>query len=161
MTHVETGQTFFDCYTAHDVSAMLNLCSPTATFRYVPLGESSTGAIQQAAQLWQLYMEAFPDFKTEVKQLIEGKDGAENPVSVRSDILINNAGLMLVGLVEGEDVSDWQRMVDIDLMGLMKTTHAALPVMKEQGGGRIVNIALSAGRIPIPNYAVYNALSLA
>jgi NADP-dependent 3-hydroxy acid dehydrogenase YdfG len=76
----------------------------------------------------------------------------------RLDILINNAGLMLVGPVEDTDTKDWQRMIDIDLMGLMKTTQAALPVMKEQGGGHIVNIASIAGRIPIPNYAVYNAV---
>ncbi|MEH2391967.1 MAG: SDR family NAD(P)-dependent oxidoreductase [Nostoc sp.] len=74
------------------------------------------------------------------------------------DILINNAGVMLVGPVEGADISDWQRMIDIDLLGLMKTTHAVLPILKAQGGGHIVNIASVAGRIPIPNYAVYNAV---
>ncbi|MEH2004341.1 SDR family NAD(P)-dependent oxidoreductase [Nostoc sp.] len=76
----------------------------------------------------------------------------------RIDILINNAGVMLVGPVEGADISDWQRMIDIDLLGLMKTTHAVLPILKAQGGGHIVNIASVAGRIPIPNYAVYNAV---
>ncbi|MCC5668187.1 SDR family NAD(P)-dependent oxidoreductase [Nostoc sp. CHAB 5784] len=74
------------------------------------------------------------------------------------DILINNAGVMLVGPVEGADIGDWQRMIDIDLLGLMKTTHAVLPALKAQGGGHIVNIASIAGRIPIPNYAVYNAV---
>lgn len=46
------------------------------------------------------------------------------------DVLINNAGVMLVGPVEGANISDWQRMIDIDLLGLMKTTHAALPILK-------------------------------
>lgn len=74
------------------------------------------------------------------------------------DILINNAGVMLVGPVEGADISDWQRMIDIDLLGLMKTTHAVLLILKAQGGRHIVNIASVAGRIPIPNYVVYNAV---
>lgn len=73
------------------------------------------------------------------------------------DILVNNAGVMLVGPVEGADTSDWQRMININLMGLMYATHAALPLMKAQGGGHIVNISSVAGRVAIPNYAVYNA----
>lgn len=73
MNNVETVQTFFDRYAAHDVAAMLKLCSPEATFRYVPLGDSGKGSVhQQAAQLWQLYIDAFPNFKTKVKHLIEG-----------------------------------------------------------------------------------------
>ena len=73
------------------------------------------------------------------------------------DILVNNAGAMLVGPVEGADTSDWQRMININLLGLMYATHAALPLMKAQGGGHIVNISSVAGRVAIPNYAVYNA----
>jgi NADP-dependent 3-hydroxy acid dehydrogenase YdfG len=73
------------------------------------------------------------------------------------DILVNNAGVMLVGPVEGADTSDWQRMININLMGLMYATHAALPLMKAQGGGHIVNISSVAGRVAVPNYAVYNA----
>ena len=73
------------------------------------------------------------------------------------DILVNNAGVMLVGPVEGADTSDWQRMININLLGLMYATHAALPLMKAQGGGHIVNISSVAGRVAVPNYAVYNA----
>ncbi|OKH23373.1 SDR family NAD(P)-dependent oxidoreductase [Chroogloeocystis siderophila] len=74
------------------------------------------------------------------------------------DILINNAGVMLTGLVDGADTSDWRRMVDIDLLGLMYATHAALPIMKAQGCGHIINIASVAGRQTFANFAVYNAV---
>ena len=73
------------------------------------------------------------------------------------DILVNNAGVMLVGPVEGADTSDWRRMININLLGLMYATHAALPLMKAQGGGHIVNISSVAGRVALSNYAVYNA----
>jgi NADP-dependent 3-hydroxy acid dehydrogenase YdfG len=73
------------------------------------------------------------------------------------DILVNNAGVMLVAPVEGADTSDWRRMININLLGLMYATHAALPLMKAQGGGHIVNISSVAGRVAVPNYAVYNA----
>ncbi|NMG20592.1 SDR family oxidoreductase [Brasilonema bromeliae] len=73
------------------------------------------------------------------------------------DILVNNAGVMLVAAVEGADTSDWRRMIDINLLGLMYATHATLPLMKAQGGGHIVNISSVAGRVAIPDYAVYNA----
>jgi len=66
MPSTQTVQAFFDAYTAHNIPAMLVLCAPTATFRYVPLGESGTGSVHEAAaQLWQLYVDAFPDFKSE------------------------------------------------------------------------------------------------
>lgn len=74
------------------------------------------------------------------------------------DILINNAGVMLTGFVDGADTSDWRRMVDIDLLGLMYATHAALPIMKAQGSGHIINIASVAGRQTFANFAVYNAV---
>ena len=49
-----TAQAFFDAYTAHNVQAMLTFCSPTATLRYIPLGDSGTGSVDEtAAGLWQ------------------------------------------------------------------------------------------------------------
>src|SRR3954469_10723428 len=59
----------------------------------------------------------------------------------RLDILVNNAGLMLLGPVEGADINDWGRMIEINCLGLLYCTHAALPVMREQGGGHIVNVS--------------------
>jgi NADP-dependent 3-hydroxy acid dehydrogenase YdfG len=72
------------------------------------------------------------------------------------DILVNNAGLMLLGPVTGADTEDWRRMVDVNLLGLLYCTHAALPLMGEGGGGDIVNISSVAGRSATAGSAVYN-----
>ena len=74
----------------------------------------------------------------------------------RLDILVNNAGLMLLGPVEGADTNEWRRMIEINCLGLLYCTHAALPVMREQGGGHIVNVSSVAGRFANPGSAVYN-----
>jgi NADP-dependent 3-hydroxy acid dehydrogenase YdfG len=73
------------------------------------------------------------------------------------DILVNNAGVMLLGPVAGADTSEWRRMVDVNVMGLLYCTHSALPVMAEQGSGHIVNVSSVAGRIASMGTAVYNA----
>lgn len=75
----------------------------------------------------------------------------------RVDILVNNAGVMLLGPIDGADTQDWQRMVNINVLGLMYATHAVLPLMKAQGAGHIVNISSVAGRTASANVGVYNA----
>jgi clavulanate-9-aldehyde reducatase len=72
------------------------------------------------------------------------------------DILINNAGVMLLGPVEGADTEQWRRMVDVNVLGLLYCTHAALPIMREAGGGHIVNLSSVAGRSANMGSAVYN-----
>src|SRR5258708_18527905 len=74
----------------------------------------------------------------------------------RLDILVNNAGVMLLGPVEGADTEDWRRMVSANIYGVLYCTHAALPVMREQGGGHIVNVSSVAGRVANAGSAVYN-----
>jgi clavulanate-9-aldehyde reducatase len=74
----------------------------------------------------------------------------------RLDILVNNAGVMLLGPVEGADTDDWRRMVGANVLGLLYCTHAALPAMREQGGGHIVNVSSVAGRLANAGSAVYN-----
>jgi clavulanate-9-aldehyde reducatase len=72
------------------------------------------------------------------------------------DILINNAGLMLLGPVQGADTEEWRRMVDVNCLGLLYCTHAALPVMQQRRGGHIVNVSSVAGRQADLGSAVYN-----
>jgi NADP-dependent 3-hydroxy acid dehydrogenase YdfG len=73
------------------------------------------------------------------------------------DILVNNAGVMLLGLIGGADTEDWRRMVNTNVLGLLYCTHAALPVMKAQSSGHIVNISSVAGRTARAGAGVYNA----
>ena len=63
------------------------------------------------------------------------------------DILINNAGIAMPGLVEETTVEDWDRIQDINGKGVFLGTKAAIPVMQEVGGGSIVNISSIAGMV--------------
>ena len=72
------------------------------------------------------------------------------------DILVNNAGVMLLGPVIGADTEQWRQMVDVNVLGLLYCTHAALPIMGEAGSGHIVNVASVAGRRAGAGAGVYN-----
>jgi NADP-dependent 3-hydroxy acid dehydrogenase YdfG len=71
-------------------------------------------------------------------------------------ILVNNAGVMLLGPVEGADTADWRRMVEVNVLGLLWCTHAALPLMKGNEVADIVNLSSTAGRRADAGAAVYN-----
>jgi NADP-dependent 3-hydroxy acid dehydrogenase YdfG len=75
----------------------------------------------------------------------------------RLDVLVNNAGVMLLGPIQDADTEEWRRMVAVNLLGLFYCTHAALPVMRDQGGGHIVNLSSVAGRTASLGVGVYNA----
>jgi clavulanate-9-aldehyde reductase len=71
-------------------------------------------------------------------------------------ILVNNAGVMLLGPVDDADTSEWRQMLDVNLWGLLICTHAALPLIAASGGGDIVNVSSVAGRRADAGAAVYN-----
>jgi NADP-dependent 3-hydroxy acid dehydrogenase YdfG len=71
-------------------------------------------------------------------------------------ILVNNAGVMLLGPVAGADIGEWRQMIDVNLLGLLYCTHAALPLLEANGGGDIVNVSSVAGRRADAGAAVYN-----
>ncbi|SHH26553.1 SDR family NAD(P)-dependent oxidoreductase [Geodermatophilus nigrescens] len=73
------------------------------------------------------------------------------------DVLVNNAGVMLLGTIVGADVEDWRRMLSTNVLGLMYMTHAAIDGMVEQGSGDVVNISSVAGRTARKGAGVYNA----
>ena len=73
------------------------------------------------------------------------------------DVVVNNAGVMLLGPVVGADTSDWRRMVETNLLGLMHVTDAALPHLLEAGRGDVVQMSSVAGRTVSAGSGVYNA----
>jgi NADP-dependent 3-hydroxy acid dehydrogenase YdfG len=80
----------------------------------------------------------------------------------RLDIVVNNAGQMLLGPIEGAPTEEWDRMIDLNLKGLINTTHAALPHLlaaaedSQRGCADVVNISSVAGRIARSGSGVYN-----
>lgn len=77
------------------------------------------------------------------------------------DVLVNAAGLMLLGPVVGADTEDWRRMMATNVLGLMSMTHAVLPAMVERGSGDVVNLSSVAGRAARRGAGAYNASKFA
>jgi NADP-dependent 3-hydroxy acid dehydrogenase YdfG len=78
------------------------------------------------------------------------------------DVLINNAGVMLLGPILDAPTEEWRRMVELNLLGLLYCTHAALPHLLaaaegERGVADIVNVSSVAGRVARLGSGVYNA----
>jgi NADP-dependent 3-hydroxy acid dehydrogenase YdfG len=74
----------------------------------------------------------------------------------RLDVLVNNAGVMLLGPIENAPTDEWRRMIHVNVFGVLYCTHAALPVMRAQGSGHIVNVSSVAGRVARAGSGVYN-----
>ncbi|CAF1569785.1 unnamed protein product [Rotaria magnacalcarata] len=89
--------------------------------------------------------------RAKLKETIEQAVQKYGPV----DCLVNNAGVMLLGKVQTQEPEEWQRMFDVNLMGVLNGTHAVLPSMIERRGGTIINISSIAGRKTLPDHAVY------
>ena len=79
----------------------------------------------------------------------------------RVDILVNNAGVMLLSKIEKGLSDQWRQMFDVNVLGLLYATDAAIAVMKEQRSGHVVNISSVAGRKTGPLRGVYSGTKFA
>ncbi|MDN3585043.1 SDR family oxidoreductase [Pedobacter aquatilis] len=79
----------------------------------------------------------------------------------RVDVIINNAGVMPLSLVESLKVEEWNTMIDVNIKGVLNGIAAALPHMKAQKSGQIINTASVAGHKIFSGSAVYSATKFA
>lgn len=73
----------------------------------------------------------------------------------RIDLLVNNAGMGLLGAAEESSTLQAQALFDVNVFGVLRMTRAVLPAMRHQGKGRIVNVSSMLGLIPAPYSALY------
>ena len=79
----------------------------------------------------------------------------------RADVMINNAGVMPLSALAENKVDEWNRMIDVNIRGVLHGISAALPVMRAQGSGHIVNVASIGAHEVEPTAAVYCATKFA
>jgi NAD(P)-dependent dehydrogenase (short-subunit alcohol dehydrogenase family) len=91
--------------------------------------------------------ESVANFATAVQQAV-------GPI----DVLVNNAGVAFLGSFEQTPLSEWRRIYEVNVLGIVHCIRAFLPAMRKAGGARkIVNVASAAGFSPLPNMSAYAA----
>lgn len=91
--------------------------------------------------------------RDEVQKLVD----AAVKIYGRIDVIINNAGLMPQSLLEHLKVDEWDRMIDVNIKGVLYGIAAALPYMQKQKAGHIINVSSVAGHKVGPGSSVYAA----
>jgi meso-butanediol dehydrogenase / (S,S)-butanediol dehydrogenase / diacetyl reductase len=122
------------------------------TGRRVELGEAVVAQIKQAGGK-AIFSAA------DVTRAEDCRRSIEETIAVygRIDVLFNNAGIVTQGMLEETSEEDWTRTFDVNVKGTYLMTKSVLPVMREQGGGVIVNNASDWGIVGGPHYTAYSA----
>lgn len=79
----------------------------------------------------------------------------------RVDVIVNNAGVMPLSRLEELKLNEWNRMIDVNIRGVLHGIAAALPIMQKQGFGQIINLSSIGGHAVHPTAAVYSATKFA
>ncbi|MDF5285953.1 SDR family oxidoreductase, partial [Vibrio parahaemolyticus] len=89
--------------------------------------------------------------KASFEAAIEKAESLYGPV----DALVNNAGVMLLGQIDTQEASEWKRMFDVNVIGLLNGMQSVLAPMKARNSGTIINISSIAGKKTFPDHAAY------
>ena len=79
----------------------------------------------------------------------------------RIDVVVNNAGVMPLSKLEELKIDEWNRMIDVNIRGVLHGIAAGLPIMKKQGRGQFINLSSIGGHNVYPTSAVYSATKFA
>lgn len=79
----------------------------------------------------------------------------------RIDVIVNNAGVMPLSKLEALKIDEWNRMIDVNIRGVLHGIAAGLPLMQQQGSGQFVNISSIGGHTVYPTAAIYCATKFA
>jgi 2-hydroxycyclohexanecarboxyl-CoA dehydrogenase len=111
------------------------------------------GAHEVAAEIGGRAYELDVRSTDSIRSAVEGAEADLGPL----DVLVNNAGYDEFGFFVHTDEAMWDRVIGVNLRGVIAVTHVVLPGMQERRGGRIVNVASEAGRAGSAGSAVYSA----
>jgi NAD(P)-dependent dehydrogenase (short-subunit alcohol dehydrogenase family) len=73
------------------------------------------------------------------------------------DVLVNNAGIGAAGTIEANALDEWRRVLDVNLLGLIRVTRAALPALRRSDAAAIVNVGSIVATAGLPDRALYSA----
>ncbi|GAA1751170.1 SDR family NAD(P)-dependent oxidoreductase [Nostocoides vanveenii] len=124
-------------------------CARGARVLAVDLADERPTAVPDAAVYRRLDVRAQQDWDAALAWVREEWGGL--------DLLYNNAGVATGGRIDVESMADWERVIDVNLLGVVRGCQTFTPLLKEQGSGHIVNTASLAGLIHGPGMSSYNA----
>lgn len=115
-------------------------------------GQSTVDGIRKTggkADFLKLDVTQEADWTAAVRQIVERAG--------RLDVLVNNAGILILKPVQDTSNQDWDRIFDVNVRSVFIGTRAAIPVMQKQGGGTIVNVSSIYGLVGAPGASAYEA----
>jgi len=121
---------------------------------------SSLNALLKGCNLFPGHMHIIEIDVTDQKQV----DNAVNTIIAkegRIDVLVNNAGIEILGSIENHTIEEAQKLFDVNFFGPMRLSQAILPFMRAQNSGRIIQITSRSGFRPLPSLSVYAATKYA
>lgn len=131
-------------------------CRVTLIDLQIDLAEAVAAGIRQAGGQAEAILIDVTDFAA-MEQVLRRTYGRTG----RLDYVFNNAGIAMMGGVNLSRIEDWNRMIDVNLRGVVNGVQAAYQIMLAQGAGHIVNTASMAGVLPTPGAVAYATTKLA